>query len=108
MRVFVRLALLCTVAPGVAVAWTGSTDPANAKSRSGAVPESKSFASEGDSISVSWGGNYTGLYANSRPGVRHCALASGGGIEQIALRVDKVLQCKPNVLTVLVGAHGLG
>ena len=97
------------VALGAAVASSaGSTNPANAKSRSGAVSESKSFASEGHSISVSWAGNYTGVYANSRPGVRHCALASGGGIEQIALRVDKVLDCKPNVLTVLVGAHGLG
>lgn len=65
------------------------------------------FASEGDSISVTWGGNYTGIYADSRPKVRHCGLASGGGIDAIAARVDKVLACNPKVLTILVGAHGL-
>src|SRR5690348_10009179 len=65
------------------------------------------FASEGDSISVTWGGNYTGIYANGRPSVRHCALASGGGIDAIATRSDKVLACNPQVLTILVGAHGL-
>jgi len=65
------------------------------------------FASEGDSISVTWGGNYTGIYARSRPEIRHCALSSGGGIDAIAARADKVIACNPAVLTVLVGAHGL-
>lgn len=65
------------------------------------------FASEGDSISVTWGGNYTGIYARSRPKVRHCGLASGGGIDTIAARADKVVACNPAVLTILVGAHGL-
>jgi hypothetical protein len=73
----------------------------------GARSPQLAYASEGDSISVSWGGNYTGIYANNRPMVRHCALASGGGIDAIAARSDKVLACNPRVLTVLVGAHGL-
>jgi len=72
-----------------------------------AEPPPTAFASEGDSISVSWGGNYTGIYARSRPTIRHCALATGGGIDAIAARADKVLICNPKVLTVLVGAHGL-
>lgn len=65
------------------------------------------FASEGDSISVTWGGNYTGIYASSHPKVHHCGLASGGSIDQIAARVEKVIACNPAVLTILVGAHGL-
>ena len=72
-----------------------------------AQPTLKGFASEGDSISVTWGGNYTGIYANSRPKVHHCALASGGGIDAIAARIDKAFACNPAVLTILVGAHGL-
>lgn len=69
--------------------------------------KSKAFASEGDSISVTWGGNYTGIYANRHPGLRHCGLASGGGVGEIAARMDKVMACRPDVLSILVGAHGL-
>jgi GDSL-like Lipase/Acylhydrolase family len=89
--------------------WLGNLMLAGAAISSGATaqPGSASFASEGDSISVSWGGNYTGIYASSHPTVRHCALATGGGIDAIAARVDKVLACNPKVLTILVGAHGL-
>jgi len=72
-----------------------------------AVEPANGFASEGDSISVTWAGNYTGIYAKSHPKVRHCGLASGGGIDTIAARTDKVLACHPAVLTILVGAHGL-
>ena len=72
-----------------------------------AIQPANGFASEGDSISVTWAGNYTGIYANSHPKVRHCGLASGGGIDAIAARADQVLACHPAVLTILVGAHGL-
>lgn len=81
------------------------TQPAAAGNLIQSMPNG--FASEGDSISVSWGGNYTGIYANSRPKIRHCPLASGGGIDAIAARADKVFACNPKVLTILVGAHGL-
>jgi hypothetical protein len=92
-------ALIITAANGIAYVETvAAVDPS-------AAPNG--LASEGDSISVSWGGNYTGIYASSRPKVRHCPLASGGGIDTIAARSDKVFACNPAVLTILVGAHGL-
>lgn len=96
VRCLLAAVAIWTTAPAVA---QGAADQANA-------PPS-GFASEGDSISTSWGGNYTGIYANSRPEIRHCPLAGGGGIDAIAARVDKVLACNPKVLTILVGAHGL-
>src|SRR5690348_12467499 len=71
----------------------GEAQPAIAGNSTRSTPNG--FASEGDSISVSWGGNYTGIYSSSRPKVRHCALAAGGGIDAIAARANKVFDCNP-------------
>lgn len=74
------------------------------------VPAAGSIlASEGDSISVTWGGNHTGIYAGLRSGtVSHCGLAVGGsGIDGMAARASGVTNCNPKVLTVLIGANDL-
>lgn len=92
-----------------ALAWDISAEAALAEPATSktSISRPNGLATEGDSISVSWGGNYTGIYTNGRPKVRHCALAVGGGIDAIAARAGKVVACNPQVLTVLVGAHGL-
>jgi len=70
---------------------------------------SRVLASEGDSISVTWGGNYTGIYAQLRKDyVTHCGLAVGGStVDSMAARSSGVTNCNPGVLTVLIGANDL-
>ena len=70
---------------------------------------SRVLASEGDSISVTWGGNYTGVYAQLRKSaVTHCGLAVGGStLDSMAARSGGVTTCNPGVLTVLIGANDL-
>jgi hypothetical protein len=68
----------------------------------------KVLASEGDSISVTWGGNHTGMYAKAHPDMKHCGLAVGGsGLSTMLGRIDGVTACNPKVVTVLIGANGL-
>jgi lysophospholipase L1-like esterase len=65
-------------------------------------------AAEGDSISVYWSGNHTGLYDSSRPGVTVCGLAVGGStIDTVARRVSGVTNCNGEVVTLLIGANDL-
>jgi hypothetical protein len=75
------------------------------------LPDSSSpkvLASEGDSISVTWGGNHTGIYAKAHLDMKHCGLAVGGsGLNSMIGRIDGVIACNPNVVTVLIGANGL-
>ncbi|NUT00784.1 MAG: SGNH/GDSL hydrolase family protein [Sphingomonas sp.] len=66
------------------------------------------LATEGDSISVTWSGNHTGMYAAARSNVKHCGLAVGGsGIDNLNQRVSGVVNCNPKVLTVLIGANDM-
>ena len=68
----------------------------------------KALASEGDSISVTWGGNHTGMYAKAHADMKHCGLAVGGsGLNSMIGRIDGVFACNPKVVTVLIGANGL-
>ncbi|NUT00783.1 MAG: DUF1996 domain-containing protein [Sphingomonas sp.] len=72
------------------------------------APSAKVLASDGDSISVTWGGNHTGMYAAAHPDVKHCGLAVGGsGIDGLNQRVPNVVACNPKVLTVLIGANDM-
>lgn len=73
------------------------------------APLLKTLASEGDSISVTWGGNHTGIYAQLRQGaVTHCGLAVGGStLDSMTARSSGVANCNPGVLTVLIGANDL-
>ena len=64
--------------------------------------------SEGDSISVFWGGNHTGIFAASRSRLNFKGLAVGGsGLNNLEARAPAELQQQPKVLTVLIGANDL-
>ncbi|MBW6531393.1 SGNH/GDSL hydrolase family protein [Sphingomonas sp. RRHST34] len=64
--------------------------------------------SEGDSISVFWGGSHTGLYAASHPKVTFYGKAVGGsGVNDLEARADADLALHPRLLTVLIGANDL-
>jgi lysophospholipase L1-like esterase len=68
----------------------------------------KTLVSEGDSISVFWGGNHTGVYARTRPEITFHGLAVGGSrITRLAERASGVTDKNPQVLTVLIGANDL-
>lgn len=61
---------------------------------------------EGDSISVFWGGNHTGIYAALRPNVPFYGRAVGGsGLASMAARFDADVVFKPKVVTILIGAN---
>ncbi|MBW6527223.1 SGNH/GDSL hydrolase family protein [Sphingomonas sp. RHCKR7] len=64
--------------------------------------------SEGDSISVLWGGSHTGLYAAAHPKVTFYGKAVGGsGVNDLEARADADLALHPRLLTVLIGANDL-
>lgn len=70
---------------------------------------------EGDSISIFWGGNYTGIFAATKPGLRMKGAAVGGarlnmedGGNGLIQRRSADLSHHPKVLTVLIGANDLG
>jgi lysophospholipase L1-like esterase len=64
------------------------------------------LVSEGDSISINYPGDYTGMYEQARPGVEHHGLAVGGSsVETMAARAGAVRALSPKVLTVLIGAN---
>ena len=64
---------------------------------------------EGDSISVLWSGNHTGLYGASRPDIELHGLAVGGSMmTTMTARIDKVLALKPDLVSILIGANDLG
>ncbi|MBB3347833.1 SGNH/GDSL hydrolase family protein [Sphingomonas sp. BK069] len=84
-----------------APAATPSATAAPAASGSGVL-------SEGDSISVFWGGSHTGLYAASHPKVTFYGKAVGGsGVNDLEARADADLALHPRLLTVLIGANDL-
>ena len=64
--------------------------------------------SEGDSISVTWGGNYTGMYAKSRDDIEFHGMAKGGsGLSGLEKRLPDVLAFKPDLVSILIGANDL-
>lgn len=73
------------------------------------------LVSEGDSISIFWAGNHTGMYASAHPNVefhgnavsgsRITAAVSGNGLLQ---RRIADLALKPDYVTVFIGANDLG
>lgn len=68
---------------------------------------------EGDSISVFWGGNHTGIYAAAHPNVAYHGQAVGGSNLQrsgndLAARFDADAALRPAYVTILVGANDLG
>ena len=64
--------------------------------------------SEGDSISVFWGGNHTGIYARTHANVAFYPRAVGGStLASLLNRQAADLAVRPNVLTVLIGANDL-
>ena len=70
---------------------------------------------EGDSISIFWGGNYTGTYAAASPTVRIRGVAVGGsqlngteGSNTLAARRAADLSHHARILTVFIGANDLG
>lgn len=72
------------------------------------APSGRGVLSEGDSISVFWGGSHTGLYAASHPKVTFYGKAVGGsGVNDLEARADADLALHPRLLTVLIGANDL-
>lgn len=84
------------------------------------VPGLSGVASEGDSISQSWGslsgGSHTGMYKAANPSLNFCGLAVGGSVIGSAsdgnalnnpTRLAAVDACHPKVFTVLIGANDL-
>lgn len=70
--------------------------------------------SEGDSISVFWGGNHTGIYAANRPTVIFHGKAVGGaaiddptGGNGLIQRFGADVAYNPKIVTVLIGANDL-
>lgn len=73
------------------------------------------IVAEGDSISVFWAGNHTGIFAGKHPSVIFHGTAVGGsrinvraGTNGLVQRTDADLALRPTVLTVLIGANDLG
>ncbi len=69
--------------------------------------------SEGDSFSVFWGGNHTGMYAAARPTQTHIGRAVGGsrvtatnGLS-LTERFEGSMALNPTHLTVLIGANDM-
>ncbi|WP_288938029.1 SGNH/GDSL hydrolase family protein [uncultured Sphingomonas sp.] len=80
-----------------------------------ASPPSSLVLSEGDSISVFWGGSHTGLYAASHPNVSFAGKAVGGtrisdvaGGNGLVQRLTADLALRPGYVTILIGANDLG
>jgi hypothetical protein len=72
------------------------------------TPSATGVVSEGDSISVFWAGNHTGIYAAAHPSVVFKGLAVGGSaITTLQSRIQAVLTAKPKVFTVFIGANDL-
>lgn len=78
------------------------TIPANG----GTPPPTSGGASEGDSISVFWGGTHPGMFASRNPAVGLVGYAVGGsGINDLVARKQAVINANPAYLTVLIGAN---
>lgn len=69
--------------------------------------------SEGDSISVFWGGNHTGIYAATRPDQTHIGRAVGGAAVQnnngnsLVERYDADMALNPTHMTIFIGANDM-
>jgi len=65
-------------------------------------------ASEGDSISVTWSGNHTGIYKDSRGDIEFHGLAVGGStLKNLEARLPALLALKPDLVSVFIGANDL-
>ncbi|MFD1787010.1 GDSL-type esterase/lipase family protein [Sphingomonas floccifaciens] len=94
-----------TTTPTPTVSPTPTPAPAPAPSQKPIV------LSEGDSISVFWAGNHTGIYARNTPGVTFFGKAVGGsgikGGNSLEARFAADVALKPNYVTILIGANDL-
>ncbi|MBY9062903.1 SGNH/GDSL hydrolase family protein [Sphingomonas yunnanensis] len=105
------VAVVAAAAPVAATAPAASSapvaEPTPAPSTAPAASGS-GVLSEGDSISVFWGGSHTGLYAASHPKVTfHGKAVGGSGVNDLAARADADIALHPRLLTVLIGANDL-
>ncbi len=67
------------------------------------------LVAEGDSISVEYGGYYTGAFKARHPDIQmHIKAVGGSGLDMLAKRQNEALALKPDVLTVFIGANDLG
>lgn len=65
-------------------------------------------ASEGDSISILWGGSHPGMLKASLPEVEFYGLAEGGSsLSRLRDRLPVLLAHKPDLVSVLIGANDL-
>lgn len=63
---------------------------------------------EGSSTAISWGGSHTGMYGNSRNDIEYHGLAVGGsGISRLFQRLDKVIELKPDLVSIYIGSNDL-
>lgn len=99
--------------PG-SVSFTAEPAPLAVAPGSTSTTALKGVVAEGDSISVFWGGNYTGIFAAAHPKIAFTGLAVGGaGISDVGggnglvQRLPKLIALKPAVVTILIGANDL-
>lgn len=65
-------------------------------------------ASEGDSISVTWSGNHTGIFKDSRSDIQFHGLAVGGStLKNLEARLPALLALRPDLVSVFIGANDL-
>lgn len=63
---------------------------------------------EGSSSAITWGGNHTGMYRDSRDDIEFHGLAIGGsGIFRLTDRIDNVLTVKPDLVSIYIGSNDL-
>jgi lysophospholipase L1-like esterase len=64
---------------------------------------------EGDSISVDYGGYYTGHFRKMHPGIQYHVLAkSGSSVVSMSTRLDQARALNPDIVTIFIGANDLG
>lgn len=93
---------------------TPSTPPPATVDNTSATKDLKGIAAEGDSISVFWAGSYTGIYAKTHPATPFYGLAVGGagvndvrGGNGLVQRLPQLIEKKPAIVTILIGANDL-
>lgn len=100
-------------APSATPSPTPSATPTPAPSA--AAGALKGIVAEGDSISLFWGGSYTGIFAREHPSIPFKGMAVSGSHVTDAVtgnglveRLPQVLAARPALVTVLIGTNDLG
>ena len=104
-----------TLTPTPAAAPTPAAIPTPAPIATPTASSLNGILDEGDSISVFWGGNHTGIFAAAHPSIKYYGRASGGSWlrgtrdgNDLTARFGADAALKPKIVTLLVGGADLG